>query len=287
MSRGSPHRPEHPALLDRVIAGALDADYEMVARRRAEQADGGPGRGRGARAATAAVIGAFVVLVVAAGLENRQNEPADALVRETLVSTATERRDALAELQAELATTREENADLATRGARAAEDRESATARLRVVGAASGFQAVTGPGLRIVVDDAPEEQGGELVRSDDLALLIDGLWEAGAEAISVGGERLTARSAITTANVSVNVNRRPLTAPYEVTAVGDPGELEEALGETQGGGGWLLLTERFGFGYEVSQSDDLELPAARDLLLTTCGACSPEIDDPTQRGNNP
>ncbi len=153
---------------------------------------------------------------------------------------------------------------------------------------ASGFQAVTGPGLRLVLEDAPPDAGGELIRSDDLALLINGLWEAGAEAIAVNGERLTARSATTTANVSINVNRRPVTAPYTVEAIGDPDRLEQRFGETQGGGAWLLLVEEFGFGYRTATSDDLELPAARDLLLTTCGACYADpAADPGGPGDAP
>ncbi len=288
----SPHRGDHPSLLDRVVAGSLEPDYEMVARRRTERPPPGgagarPRRPARRRATTAVVLTVFVLLLVAAALENREDEPADALVRETLVSTATQRRDDLAELQSDVLASREANAGLAARSREAAQERAEAVSELRRVAAVAGFQSVTGPGLRLVVSDAPPEQGGELIRSDDLALLVDGLWEAGAEAISINGERLTARSAITTTNVSINVNRRPLTAPYAVSAIGDRRVLEAELAETQGGGAWFLLVQEYGFGYEAQPRDDLVLPAARDLLLRTCGECFPHVREPggRQRGD--
>ena len=45
--------------------------------------------------------------------------------------------------------------------------------------------------LRITVDDAPDGDVTQQVRDSDLAILVDGLWNAGAEAISVNGKRLT------------------------------------------------------------------------------------------------
>lgn len=288
-SRRSPHREDHPRLLDQVMAASLEPDYQVVAQRRAERPggeasdgegpDGGPRRSWSRRLATAAVLAAFVVLIVAAGLENREDEPADALVHDTLVSTANERRDDLEQLRGDLTRARADNAELALQSRAAEQERATAVERLRRVGAASGFQAVSGPGLRMVLTDAPDSRGGELIRSDDLALLADGLWEAGAEAVSVNGERLTTRSAITTTNVSININRRPLTAPYTLSVIGDQRVLEAELAESQGGGSWLLLAQEFGFGFETQAVDELVLPAAPELLLRTCDACFPNLAD--------
>ena len=77
-------------------------------------------------------------------------------------------------------------------------------ARLRRLEAAHRLRRRSrGPGVRIVVDDAPgRRRDRSAVRDADLAELVDGLWEAGAEAISINGQRLTASRAIR------NVGRR-------------------------------------------------------------------------------
>jgi len=60
-----------------------------------------------------------------------------------------------------------------------------------------GTVAVKGPGLLIVVDDAANglRDGRDRVLDMDLQILIDGLWQAGAEAISVNGHRPSALTA--------------------------------------------------------------------------------------------
>ena len=55
--------------------------------------------------------------------------------------------------------------------------------------------AVHGPGLRITVSDNPDGSSDGRVRATDLRLLVNGLWQAGAEAIAINGRRLTGISA--------------------------------------------------------------------------------------------
>ena len=54
----------------------------------------------------------------------------------------------------------------------------------------TGFAAVTGPGLRVTVDDQPEGDPDGRVRATDLRSLVNGLWQAGAEAIAINGRLL-------------------------------------------------------------------------------------------------
>ena len=51
---------------------------------------------------------------------------------------------------------------------------------------------------------------------------MNGLWTAGAEAISINGQRLTVLTAIRNGGPVINVNSRPLAPPYTVQAIGDP-----------------------------------------------------------------
>lgn len=115
---------------------------------------------------------------------------------------------------------------------------------------AAGTVGVTGPGLVVTVDDAPQtgvadapaanprdaagpDQGK--VIATDLQIVVNGLWDAGAEAISVNGHRLTSRSAIRGAGAATLVDYRPLTRPYVITAIGDPGSLAVEFADNSGG----------------------------------------------------
>lgn len=102
------------------------------------------------------------------------------------------------------------------------------------MGILSGAVAVRGPGVKLVVNDAKEAtQGGDgnpretsgfsdtgRVRDRDMQRVINGLWESGAEAVSINGQRLTALSAIRAAGDAILVDNKPLVPPYTVLAVG-------------------------------------------------------------------
>ena len=94
---------------------------------------------------------------------------------------------------------------------------------------AAGTGAVGGPGLRVTVEDAPvtradpEAADPDLrVQDVDLQVVVNGLWAAGAEAVAVNGQRLTALTAIRTAGSAILVDLAPLSSPYVVEAVGRP-----------------------------------------------------------------
>ena len=74
-------------------------------------------------------------------------------------------------------------------------------------------------------DGGPRESSGfsdtGRVRDRDMQRVVNGLWESGAEAISVNGQRLTALSAIRAAGDAILVDNKPLVPPYTVLAVGD------------------------------------------------------------------
>ncbi len=53
-------------------------------------------------------------------------------------------------------------------------------------------------------------------------MLVDGLWEAGAEAIAINDQRINALGGIRNTSRAIHVNGRPVNAPYVVSAIGDP-----------------------------------------------------------------
>lgn len=99
--------------------------------------------------------------------------------------------------------------------------------------------------------------------------MVNGLWESGAEAISINGQRLTALSAIRAAGDAILVDNKPLVPPYTVLAVGDGERLSTAF-QNSGDGQYLdALRKNFHIRTGISVEDDIRLPAAPSVIVRT------------------
>ena len=124
----------------------------------------------------------------------------------------------------------------------------SIDSRLVTLGIDAGTLGASGPGMVITTDDAPDDQvgSGGTILDTDLQALVNGLWTAGAEAISINGHRLTSLTAIRFAGQAITVDNVSLSPPYVVVAIGNPDTLPARLLETDGGQTWLGLQANFG-----------------------------------------
>jgi uncharacterized protein YlxW (UPF0749 family) len=287
-------RPELPdqvvmPLLDRIVRQSLDEDYQVVAARKAHGRrgrDGGrPGGGRPGRPAAgrrppaapsspgrprqvaAAVMAAFGVLVAIAAVQTSRNAPEANASRASLIEQVESRSDTVARLQARLERLRSSTTDLRAALGQSTEDERVLAARIQRLEARTGLAAVTGPGLRITVDDAPDGDVTQQVRDSDLAALVDGLWNAGAEAISVNGKRLTNLTAFDNVGPAIHIGITPLVPPYTILVVGDPDTLAADLLESTFGQHWYSLVDSLGFVFDSRSADSLSLPAARPRRL--------------------
>ena len=114
--------------------------------------------------------------------------------------------------------------------------------------------------------------------------MVNALWAAGAEAISINGQRLGATTAIRFAGEAVLVDFRPVTNPYLVRAIGDPDELSARFLASPEVGSLAVISESFGLRFEFSQEDDLSLPAASTLELRSAVPVDPDADPETRPG---
>lgn len=97
---------------------------------------------------------------------------------------------------------------------------------------ALGLKAMRGPGLIVRVADPKEQpKGGNpvVVTYQDLVAVINELWAAGAEAIAVNDQRITATTGLSQVGGTVVVNLQRLHGPFSIAAIGDPGTLDGAL----------------------------------------------------------
>jgi uncharacterized protein YlxW (UPF0749 family) len=130
---------------------------------------------------------------------------------------------------------------------------------------AAGLIPLTGTGIVLKLEDSTEpvppdgNAADYLVGAADLRTVVDQLWLAGAEAIAVNDERVTASTAIIDIGGSVLVNSAYLAGPYNITAIG-PSDLFDRLSASPGFEE-LVRTRRGSFGIGISWAE----PASVDI----------------------
>lgn len=167
-----------------------------------------------------------------------------------------------------------------------------ASDRLRAQETAAAGTALEGTGVVLSLDDStplpasPGVKEGTInrVTDGDLQVAVNGLWAAGAEAVSVNGQRLSATSAIRTAGSAVLVDFRPLSPPYEITALGDPDALQAGVEDAESGDYLSELSTRFGIRTSWEAGTDLTVPARAVGTLREASPLEPtsDADQPTE-----
>ncbi|MGO1174081.1 MAG: DUF881 domain-containing protein, partial [Actinomycetaceae bacterium] len=158
-------------------------------------------------------------------------------------------------------------------------------ARLAIAGASQN--AVAGPGLEIVLADSADAAAGVegaddgRVRDTDIQTVVNGLWAAGAEAIAVDGRRLASTTAVRAAGRAILVNLEATSSPYSIVAIGDPGELRDALDGTTAGDHLDLLAERYDVGVSYEEQDDVTLDGVGPRSTSFAVPLEQEADGPS------
>ncbi|NEB40271.1 DUF881 domain-containing protein [Streptomyces sp. SID14515] len=265
------------SLLNNVMDHSLDDGYAEASARR--KADGSAGLPRTLKSklglAAGLVVAALVVTLGAA--EARISAPVVAKEREELIDRINAETQAADTLESSVDALR---SDVSERQRKALEQHGGDQGEL--VALLAGATPVEGPGVKLVVDDAkntdqggggPRESSGFAdtgrVRDRDMQRVVNGLWESGAEAIAINGQRLTALSAIRAAGDAILVDNRPLVPPYTVLAVGDGKKLATAFQDSADGQYLQALKESFDIRTSISDQAKVQLPAAPSLIVRT------------------
>ena len=132
---------------------------------------------------------------------------------------------------------------------------------------------VSGPGITVTLTDrSGTGKGNGNVRDQDLAMVVNAMWAAGADAVSINGQRVGPETFVRTAGSVILVNVTPVSSPYEVAAIGDANALSVAL--VRGATGDYLSAAQSVTGMTVSSkvSDNLQMEA---LTLTDSHYATP------------
>jgi len=139
--------------------------------------------------------------------------------------------------------------------------------RLEQARIAAGLIPLQGTGIVLRLEDSvqPAPPDGNdrdyLVSAQDVRIVVDELWLAGAEAVAVSTERITTTTAIIDIGGSVLVNSAYLAPPYHVTALGPP-DLFDRLSASSGFVDFVRSrSERFGIRLSFATPESVEIPA--------------------------
>lgn len=127
----------------------------------------------------------------------------------------------------------------------------------------SGQTAVKGPGIILVLDDSTKTAKKDdpnlyLIHDEDILRVINELKAAGAEAISINGQRLVANSEIRCAGPTLSVNNVRTAPPFEIRAIGNTKDLVAAINMR---GGVADTLKVWGIRLDVQEVTEVQIPA--------------------------
>lgn len=137
----------------------------------------------------------------------------------------------------------------------------------------AGLTPVEGPGVEVVLQDSkkrppansPIDIENYIIHDSDLQRVVNELHAAGAEAVSINGQRIIATTAIRCVGPTIQVNGIALSSPYVIHAIGDPDTLMGALNLPQG-----VLTDIQAIDpdmVKVTKKSNVQIPAYTGSLV--------------------
>ena len=287
-----PPRPDASmTLLTTMMERPLDPGYQEAADRRV--AAGLP-RATSTRTVLVVVLAVLTGFLFAVAAQSLRPKPtAAATVKDELVTRIESLQEHGAQQEAKVAALGKQVRDyeaLALQQSGGAD----LTNSIKTLEVQAGAVALKGPGLTLTLDDAasssPDTDAGSRpssgfeegrVTSADLQIVVNGLWGAGAEAISINGHRLSSTAAIRFAGQAIIVDFRPLARPYVITALGD-GPAMQALFEPSFAGVYLSqLTEEFKIRSAFATNEALTVPGDSAARLEVAEPIGPPTSSST------
>ena len=128
----------------------------------------------------------------------------------------------------------------------------------------AGVTPLEGSGVTVTVSDSTiptSEMSGNveeyIIHDGDLRMILTELYGAGAEAVSVNGQRVVATTAVRCVGNTIMVNDVKIASPFEIRAIGDANTLEAALMIKGGVSDYL---KSWSINVSVKKEERIEIP---------------------------
>lgn len=133
-------------------------------------------------------------------------------------------------------------------------------AKAKALEPGTGLTAVEGPGMRVILTDAPRTVDAPgidpnllVVHQQDIQAFVNALWAGGAEAISLQGQRLIATTGIKCVGNTVVLDGVPYSPPYVIEAVGNRSTMNAALSSSPGTVTYAGYARKYQLGLSVER----------------------------------
>lgn len=134
----------------------------------------------------------------------------------------------------------------------------------------SGVSELKGPGIEIAMYDNQEVRdwwfdiNEDVIHDVDILNILNDLRIAGAEAISINGERVMATSEIKCGGPIIRINERSSGTPFVIKAIGDTKLLMASVSASGTNGD--ILKNVYNKGFELEAKDEVVIPAYKGIL---------------------
>jgi len=139
-----------------------------------------------------------------------------------------------------------------------------------------GFEAVTGQGLIITINDGDIDIGDngifdaqiarlKILHDEDMANVINEIRNAGGEAIAINKQRVLPNSYIICNAAFLNIDDVQLPAPFQVEVIGDTKLMKESLMDDNG---YLKYLKNRGLKIEIQEASEISLPVYKKSDIT-------------------
>lgn len=128
---------------------------------------------------------------------------------------------------------------------------------------------VSGPAVTVTLDDASRDrtppEGVDpnrlVVHQQDVQAVVNALWAAGAEAMTLMDQRVISTSAVRCVGTTLHLQGRVYSPPYVITAIGDQDDMREALDDSSHLDLYRDDVRAYGLVYRVQEAERVEMPA--------------------------
>ena len=155
-------------------------------------------------------------------------------------------------------------------------DVKKAQARADRLKGPAGLTAVTGQGISVTLSDAPTElidttthdPNLMVVHQQDIQAVVNALWQGGAQAVTIQGQRIITTTGIKCSGSTVQLQGVPYPQPYVIRAVGDQSALLQAIDASS----YLQTYQEqasdptIGIGWDLRVDNAVKAPAYKGLL---------------------
>ena len=255
----------------RTAADAWRAVVSVLRRARDAQRRRDRDRGRVSRTVTAAVcaMAGMMIVISATHAQGTDLRPARNTDLVSLVQSQSRRN---AELTRQLTSVRKDVDGLAARGTDQSDLSPDVSRESRRV----GLTAVTGPGVTVILDDAPASVAANgiepdllVVHQQDIQAVVNALWSGGAEAMTIQEQRVISTTAVKCVGNTVVLHGIPYAPPYRIRAIGDQERLHAALASSEPIQIYQQYVAAYGLVFREKSEERLELPGHEGSLDLT------------------